>query len=266
MTGVQTCALPISLLGLENLKRISSQIEKIADQQDREDNWVRYAELVSAFRSQYIDYVKVALDYIENNWYEPVIAGYNEERVNYLPKAQKKEMDQFISKYIFGEAPAWLENPDVEHVHGATVSLGMNQLYMYTAKNLLEFTRLMRLMEAQEKVGDKAYTLEDLFALIDRGVFLNYSTSKPVGISRARLQHNIVKEFLTACLKLNVTGRMDQLCFYLQDRAEMMTKKFDELARTHADAKTRQYYKGLAVTMKVKWNIVENAAKTAIKK
>ena len=88
----------------------------------------------------------------------------------------------------------------------------------------MEFTRLMRLMEAQEKVGDKAYTLEDLFALIDRGVFLNYSTSKPVGISRARLQHNIVKEFLTACLKLNVTGRMDQLCFYLQDRAEMMTK------------------------------------------
>ena len=258
--------LQAAWLGLENLKRISSQIEKIADQQDREDNWVRYAELVSAFRSQYIDYVKVALDYIENNWYEPVIAGYNEERVNYLPKAQKKEMDQFISKYIFGEAPAWLENPDVEHVHGATVSLGMNQLYMYTAKNLLEFTRLMRLMEAQEKVGDKAYTLEDLFALIDRGVFLNYSTSKPVGISRARLQHNIVKEFLTACLKLNVTGRMDQLCFYLQDRAEMMTKKFDELARTHADAKTRQYYKGLAVTMKVKWNIVENAAKTAIKK
>lgn len=59
---------------------------------------------------------------------------------------------------------------------------------------------------------------------------------------------------------------MDQLCFYLQDRAEMMTKKFDELARTHTDAKTRQYYKGLAVTMKVKWNIVENAAKTAIKK
>ena len=68
----------------------------------------------------------------------------------------------------------------MEKVHGANVALGMNQLIMPVAKNMLEYTRLMRLIEAQEKVGDKAYTLDNLFTLIDNGVFLNYSTSKPV--------------------------------------------------------------------------------------
>lgn len=192
--------------------------------------------------------------------------GYNEERVHYLPKSQKKEMEQFMTKYIFSDMPAWLNTPDVENVHGANVALGMNLLIASVSKNVLEYTRLMRLLEAQEKVGDKAYTLDELFALIDKGVFLNYSTSKPVNIYRARLQHNFVKEFLTACLKLNVTGRMDQLCFYMQDRAASMTKKFEELGRTHSDLRSRQYYKELGVVMKVKWNIVENAVKNAVKK
>lgn len=258
--------LQAAVLGLENLKRLSSRVEEIANQLDTKDNWVRYIELVGAFRTCYGDYVKVALDYLENNWQEPVLAGYNEERVHYLPKSQKKEMEQFITKYIFSGMPAWLDMPDVEKIHGANVALGMNLLIMPVAKNMLEYTRLMRLMEAQEKVGDKAYTLDDLFALIDNGVFLNYSTSKPVDFYRARLQHNFVKEFLTACLKLNVTGRMDQLCFYMQDRAASMTKKFEELGRTHSDLRSRQYYKELSVLMKVKWNTVESAAKNAVKK
>ena len=162
--------------------------------------------------------------------------------------------------------PIWLDTPDVEKVHGTNVALGMNQLIMPVAKYMLEYTRLMRLIEAQEKVGDKAYTLNDLFTLIDNGVFLNYSTSKPIDLYRARLQHNFVKEFLTACLKLNVTGRMDQLCFYMQDRAAFMTKKFEGLGRTHSDLRSRQYYKELGVLMKVKWNMVESAAKNAVKK
>lgn len=258
--------LQTAQLGLENLKRLSSRIEEIAGQLDKKDDWTRYTELVGAFRVCYGEYVKVALDYLENSWYEPVLAGYNDERVHYLPKSQKKEMEQFMNKYVFSGMPAWLDTPDVENVHGANAALGMNLLVMPVAKNMLEYTRLMRLMEAQEKVGDRAYTLDDLFVLIDNGVFLNYSASKPVDFYRARLQHNFVKEFLTACLKLNVTGRMDQLCFYLQDRAAFMTKKFEELGRTHSDLRSRQYYKEMGVVMKVKWNTVENAAKNAVKK
>ncbi|WP_040371201.1 zinc-dependent metalloprotease [Butyricimonas synergistica] len=258
--------LQTALLGLENLKRLSSRIEEIADQLDKKDDWMRYTELVGVFRACYGEYVKVALDYLENSWYEPVLAGFNDERVHYLPKSQKKEMEQFVNKYIFSGMPAWLDTPDVESVHGANVAMGMNLLIMPVAKNMLEYTRLMRLMEAQEKAGDRAYTLDDLFALIDNGVFLNYSASKPVDLYRARLQHNFVKEFLTACLKLNVTGRVDQLCFYLQDRAAFMTKKFEELGRTHSDLRSRQYYKEMGVIMKVKWNTVENAAKNAVKK
>ena len=254
------------LFGFENLKRLSSRIEEIADQLDTKDNWMRYTQLVSEFRSCYVTYVKLALDYLENYWREPVIAGYNEERVHYLPKSQKKEMDQFITKYMFSDMPAWLDTPDVKNIHGANVALGMNWVAISASKTMLDYTLLIRLMEAQEKVGDKAYTLEELFALIDSGVFLNYSASKPVNIYRARLQHNFVKEFLTACIKLNVTGRMDQLCFYMQERAEYMTKKFEELGRTHSDLKSRQYYKELNVLMKVKWNIVENATKNAVKK
>ncbi len=258
--------LQTALLGLENLKRLSSRIEEIADQLDKKDDWMRYTELVGVFRACYGEYVKVALDYLENSWYEPVLAGFNDERVHYLPKSQKKEMEQFVNKYIFSGMPAWLDTPDVESVHGANVAMAMNLLIMPVAKNMLEYTRLMRLMEAQEKAGDRAYTLDDLFALIDNGVFLNYSASKPVDLYRARLQHNFVKEFLTACLKLNVTGRVDQLCFYLQDRAAFMTKKFEELGRTHSDLRSRQYYKEMGVIMKVKWNTVENAAKNAVKK
>ena len=127
---------------------------------------MRYTELVGVFRACYGEYVKVALDYLENSWYEPVLAGFNDERVHYLPKSQKKEMEQFVNKYIFSGMPAWLDTPDVESVHGANVAMGMNLLIMPVAKNMLEYTRLMRLMEAQEKAGDRAYTLDDLFALI----------------------------------------------------------------------------------------------------
>ena len=45
-----------------------------------------------------------------------------------------------------------------------------------------------------------------------------------------------------------------------------MTKKFEELGRTHSDLRSRQYYKEMGVIMKVKWNTVENAAKNAVKK
>lgn len=242
--------LAAAVLGMENLKALLPRLEEVTDKLDKEDAWYTYWEYAPGIYMTYGAYVALALDYIGSITPEPIIAGYNEEFLSFASKTQQEEAMRFLEKYAFSGIPAWMKDPTMIKIAGydgedVMVKL-LNRIFIYL--NSPEV--LMKLMLSQEKQGEAAYKLDDMFRAIERSVFLNYSASKRVDRYTARMQYSFLKNFVGVYLKANAAQSPDELSFYLINQMSKMIKTFDQLGRTHADINSRQHYRGLSVYLK----------------
>lgn len=242
--------LAAAVIGMENLKNLLPRLEGIVDKLDKEDAWYTYWEYMKDIYMAYNAYVALALDYIGTVSPEPIIAGYNEESFMFVPKAQQEEAMRFLEKYAFSGIPAWMKDPTAIKIAGYDGEEIMVSLLKRIFGRLNSSDVLIVSMLSQQKLGDSAYKLSDMYNAIDRSVFLNYSTSKRVDRYTARMQYCFVKSFMDLYMKANTAQNPDELSFYLINRMSQLIKSFEQLGRTHADANSRQHYHGLSVYLK----------------
>lgn len=238
-----------STLGLKNLERLAPQLSSIFLQHiAKEDTpWTDYLQLLSTFNGIYISYFNMPLNYIGGISVEPVIAGYNEQPVNYLPKKKGEETMAFLNSQAFQGAPAWRTDPVEVEIIGNSGNTKGTGIFMGVFRGLMNPTRLNQLLVAQDKANGKAYTVNDFFKALENNVFLNYSASRPVSRYQVQMQYNFMREFISTFSRLKAKEGSDDLSYFLVNQGRRMNEKLDYLGKHHQDSKSRAYYRGLSI-------------------
>ncbi|WP_292268640.1 zinc-dependent metalloprotease [Butyricimonas sp.] len=237
-------------LGIKNLERLIPAVEGIAGRLDKDDSWQMYSELTLMIYAAYINYVALALDYIGSVTPEAVIAGYNEQPLNFASKAQQEEAMRFIEKYVFAGAPSWMNNSLMEQVSGFEEREPMTNVLTRIFGKLNGPETLAYLLLTEKKLGDKGYTYGDMMKVIDRNVFLNFSTTKKVTSYTALAQMIYLKSLIKLYTGAKVAVYPGDLSYSLINRMSHLVKSIERLGRTHGDAATRQHYHGVAIYLK----------------
>lgn len=240
--------LETATLGLQNLERLSKFISKAYVTQMKDDEpWKSYILFIGNVNSLFDKHVKTALDYFGGINIEPIVAGYNEQSWSFLPKVETQKAMEFLNRYLFQGTPEWRNDSIEREVIGNIADVKSTQIIMNICRGLMNPIMLEQLLKAQEIQGNKVYTVNDLFKALDRYVFSNYSSTKTISRYQVLIQYNLVREFVSTYTKLKAKEGYDALSFLLVNKGEELKKQLNRLGKTHSDATSRTYYRGLSI-------------------
>ena len=240
--------LETATLGLKNMERLAPQLPEIFEKTHRADApWTDFVGLMAQYNSLYQNYLSGVMNDLGGVAVAPVLREYNDKALTYLPRKQGQETMAFLNRYLFQGAPEWRTVPLEEDVIGLVGESKSAGVIMNVCRGLMGKNTLARLLTPQENGITGTYTLTDLFNDVDRYVFLNYSTTQRVDRFRALLQYNMVREFMLTYSNTKAAQGEDPLSFFLVNRAKEMEKKLERLSKTHSDAASRVYYRGLSI-------------------
>ncbi|MFC2156724.1 zinc-dependent metalloprotease, partial [Acidobacteriota bacterium] len=115
-----------------------------------------------------------------------------------IPKKTQEAAMKFLADYGLN-TPKWMVNTDIlgRFQHAGIVDR-IRGLQVGIINRLLDFHRIQRMIEAKAKLGDKTYTIEDLFHDVHRAVWNELSGPKPIDVFRRNLQRGYLErlEFL----------------------------------------------------------------------
>ncbi len=198
-------AMKASEYGIANLKRIMPNLIDWTKEDGRnyDDLTELYGNILGQF-NRYMGHVKsnVGGIYTTPKTYEQ--AGAVHEHVD---KATQQRAIQFLHQHLF-ETPTWMF--DQEILSRANPSAGLidrvNGLQKRTLNALFDPSRLARLIEFEALKGNEAYTMENLFDDLRKGIFSELSSGKTIDTYRRGLQRAYV-ENLESLMK-NEQGRV----------------------------------------------------------
>lgn len=240
--------LETATLGLKNMERLAPQLPEIFEKTHRADApWTDFVGLMAQYNSLYQNYLSGVMNDLGGVAVAPVLREYNDKALTYLPRKQGQETMAFLNRYLFQGAPEWRTVPLEEDVIGLVGESKSAGVIMNVCRGLMGKNTLARLLTPQENGITGTYTLTDLFNDVDRYVFLNYSTTQRVDRFRALLQYNMVREFMLTYSNTKAAQGEDPLSFFLVNKAKEMEKKLERLSKTHSDAASRVYYRGLSI-------------------
>lgn len=184
-------AMKASAYGIKNLRFILKNLPAwTKDEVDQNENIDEmYTQLVGQFR-RYMSHVTANIGGI----YQTIKTSEQEQPVfEVTPKVKQREAVTFLQNQVLS-TPHWLmaknilnriNNPGGTDPVGATQEAVLN--------NLLSTARLNRLQESTERFGaSKAYSAAELFNDVQRGLFSELKSKKPIDIYRRRLQKSYV--------------------------------------------------------------------------
>ena len=184
-------AMKASAYGIKNLKLILKNLaEWTKDEVDQNENIDEmYTQLVGQFR-RYMGHVTAYIGGV----YETIKTSAQDEPVyEVTPKAKQLEAVAFLQSQIF-VTPHWLMSKDIwDRINnpGQTDPIVASQEIVLNS--LLNNSRLNRLQESTERFGaSKAYSAIELLNDIQKGLFAELTSKKPIDSYRRRLQKSYV--------------------------------------------------------------------------
>lgn len=183
-------AMKASAYGIKNLKYIVRNLpEWTKEETDQNENLKEmYAALVGQFK-RYIGHVTANVGGV----YETIkVSTQNEPVYEVTPKATQKDAVAFIQQQLF-TTPQWLVQKDIlNRISNPGEGDPVVALQEAALTNLIKADRLNRLQESAERFGAKAYNASDLFADVQRGLFTELVTKRPIDSYRRRLQKSYI--------------------------------------------------------------------------
>jgi hypothetical protein len=184
-------AMKASAYGIKNLKLILKNLpEWTKDEVDQNENIDEmYTQLVTQFR-RYMGHVTTNIGGVT----ETIKTSTQDEPVyEVTPKAKQREAVAFLQNQIF-VTPYWLMSKNIwNRINnpGATDPIVTSQETVLNS--LLTTSRLTRMQEVTERFGaTKAYSAVELVHDVQKGLFTELISKKPIDTYRRRLQKSYV--------------------------------------------------------------------------
>jgi hypothetical protein len=191
-------AMEASALGIENLKRIVPNILTWTESQQIGEDYSEIQDLYNQVLGQWNRYMAHVAENIGGITRTRKVVGQDGPVYEFVDEATQRRAMAFFEAQAF-TPPRWLaaedlitrfENPStVERIRGLQVA---------ALNRVLDPGRMQRLIEAEARVGDDAYTLGEMLDDLRGAVWSELSTGGSIDIFRRNLQRGYLErlEFL----------------------------------------------------------------------
>ncbi|MCW3078738.1 zinc-dependent metalloprotease [Segetibacter sp.] len=184
-------AMKASTYGIKNLKFILKNLpEWTKDEVDQNENIDEmYTQLVGQFR-RYLGHVTANVGGVS----ETIKTSVQDEPVyEVIPKSKQREAITFLQNQVL-TTPRWLMSKSIwDRVKNPGETDPIATAQESVLNNLLSTSRLSRLQESTERFGSvKAYSAMELFNDLQKGLFVELKSKKPIDSYRRRLQKSYV--------------------------------------------------------------------------
>ncbi|MFC5282572.1 zinc-dependent metalloprotease [Pedobacter alpinus] len=179
-------AVKASTYGIANLKRILPNIQKWTYEEGQPYNNLQelYGEVIGQF-TRYMGHVKSNIGGIYENdkTYDQAGAVYT-----HVAKAKQKEAMKFINDQAF-KTPTWMfDNEALSKIDNATMIERVGRMQTGVLSSILEFARLARVIDNSAKNGANAYSIDELFGDLQKGIFSELASGANIDLYRRGLQ------------------------------------------------------------------------------
>ncbi|TAH17968.1 MAG: DUF5117 domain-containing protein [Cytophagales bacterium] len=179
-------AVKASTYGIANLKRILPNLVKWSTKEG--EDYTELKALYGAVLGQWNRYTGHVVQNV-GGIYETYKMNTQEGGVyEAVPKARQQKAVQYINEQVFA-TPTWLINEDIlKRIEGAGIVNRMRGVQENALNNLLDFSKLARLIDTETRFGKTAYTMPELFNDVRGGVWTELKTGKSIDTYRRNLQ------------------------------------------------------------------------------
>lgn len=188
-------AVKASEYGIKNLQRILKNLpEWTKEEADQYENLgTMYVQLLGQFR-RYVGHVTANVGGVYETF---KTADENEAVYEITPKSRQKEAVAFLNKQVF-ETPTWLIDKNIWNKINNPIAndpvVGMQEGAM---SGLVSADRLNRMQISAERFGiDKGYTPMEMLNDVEKGIFSELSSKKPIDFYRRLVQKSYVDKLV----------------------------------------------------------------------
>lgn len=199
-------AVEASLLGLANLKRIVPNLIEWTEEEgkDYDDLQELYGQVIGQM-SRYMGHVRSNVGGV----YE-TFKTYDQDGVVYefVDKDKQKEAVDFLHQNLF-QTPTWLLDQNIlQRIQSAGAVDRIRRAQVSSLNNLLDPSRLARLIEAEAMLGASTYRMTDLFNDLRNGIWSELKRGTSVDTYRRNLQRAYIErlEYLMTKEQTPVNG------------------------------------------------------------
>lgn len=217
-----------STYGIKNLKIVAENLKEWTStpEEGYEDLRELYSGLIGVW-GQYSRHVTTNVGGVYEQFYTTEEEG---SVYTHIEKTKQKEAVKWLNKYVF-ETPEWLFQKEIVtniFPNGIVDWIKANQARQLT--NLLSTTRLRRMVDNEALNGSSAYKLDELFADLRKGIWVEVSRLENIDAYRRNIQR-IHVEHLGKLLNDEKDSRSDIQAVV---RAELVT--IQKNAKTRANS------------------------------
>lgn len=188
-------AVKASEYGIKNLQRILKNLpEWTKEEADQYENLgTMYIQLLGQFR-RYVGHVTANVGGVYETF---KTADENEAVYEITPKSRQKEAVAFLNKQVF-ETPTWLIDKNIWNKINNPIAndpvVGMQEGAL---SGLVSADRLNRMQISAERFGlDKGYTPMEMLSDVEKGIFSELSSKKPIDFYRRLVQKSYVDKLV----------------------------------------------------------------------
>ncbi|MEP7277599.1 MAG: zinc-dependent metalloprotease [Bacteroidota bacterium] len=185
-------AMKAGTYGIKNLQRIIPNLETWT-REPNED----YSNLSDMYNEVVIQFNRYLIHVIKNigGIYEtPKMVEQPGPVYEYTSKATQEAAMAFLNKNIF-TTPTWLINREISGKTGSDPVTVLGARMEGVLNALLTNSRMNKLISAEASLGNKAYSLTELMSDLQKDIWSELYSKKPIDVYRRNLQKAFVEKF-----------------------------------------------------------------------
>jgi hypothetical protein len=228
-------AMKASAYGIANLKRILPQIETwiAEDGKDYDDAKELYGQVMTQF-DRYMRHVRTNIGGV---YEEPKTMEQEGAVYTHIPKEKQRRAVMFLHEQLF-ETPNWMiREEQAAKFQPAGLVEQIRSMQVSTLGEVLDFSRLQRMIENEAINGTAAYTVLELFDDMRKGIFSELKSGKAIEVYRRNLQRAYIER-----LEYLMTGEQRYASSDIRAVARGELKRIKAMAQKAKGADTMSTY------------------------
>jgi len=227
-------AIKASDYGIKNLKRIVPNLIKWTTKEGEtyDDLETMYGHVVSQF-NRYMGHVTTNIGGVYK--FSKTADQEGDVFVN-VDKEHQKNCLTFLNEQLF-ETPEWLIDKDIiarTEFNGVTERI--RGIQERTLNNILELTRMMRMIDNETLNGSNAYTLMSMMTDLRNGIWSELNRGRAIDAYRRNLQRAHVERLAELMKSENVNGRRGRVTVKQSDIIPVVRGELNRIQRMAQNA------------------------------
>ena len=178
--------------GIRNLKRIEPHLMEWT--MDSHDDYGKLGHMYHSLVGQYGRYMGHVLKNIGGVMITPKSPGQQGPVISYPSKEKQQRAMAFLQTQLFA-TPTWLIDEKLYSL-GAGDFDGVAKVQTATIDGLFDVSRLLQLLQQEEALGSKSYTVTGMLHDLQAGLFTELAEAKPIDAHRRSLQKYYVNKLV----------------------------------------------------------------------